>query len=89
MFLGLGLLWFIWFKVTCQCCPFNWKCVTSPRPMYMVDEDQELKADNARLQMQHRKGEKQVQEAAGNIIPEGQTTPNLFSRRGRLEADHP
>ena len=57
--------------------------------MHMVDEDQELKVDDARLQMQHRKGEKQVQGSAGDVTPEGQITPTLFSRRGRLEVDHP
>jgi len=89
MFLGLGFLWFLWFRITGQCCPFKWKRVKSPRSKHMVDEDQELKADNARLQMQYSKGERQVQEAAGDVTPESQTTPTLFSRRGRLEVDHP
>jgi hypothetical protein len=87
VFVGLGLLWFIWFKVTGQCCPFNWRCV-SPRPMHMVDDGQELKVDDARLQMQQREKEKPESEVAEGEVPESQTTPTLFVLRGHLGVDH-
>jgi len=92
VFLGLGILWIVWFKPATKCNPCMWKCIVKPKPRPKTTTEQTLNQCNIGLQVKPDGSEKQTTEkeqgTSSGEIPKRSASPTVFSRPGVIVADH-
>ena len=91
IFLGVGILWFIWFKLPTRHCLCMWKCPQKPKQPSIMTTTQPLNTHNTELQITREEDTAETtnaeQEASTAEVSRSQVLTTVFVRHGQGVAE--
>jgi len=86
IFLSIGIMWSLWFKLSTRYCPCTWKCKPCHKQPTKTVSAQQMNTDNIELQVM-----KEVSKSRNTEVDtsQEQETPTVFVHRALVAADSP
>jgi len=86
IFLSIGIMWSLWFKLSTRYCPCIWKCKSRRKQPPKTASEQPMNTDNIELQVMKEVSKSRPTEVDTS---KDQETPTVFIHRALVEADSP